>query len=102
MKYKGYTAKVDFDDDAGIFHGEIINLRDVITFEGKTVEELKQAFRDSVEDYLDNCTYNHFIYLTAHFSGQIQARSAEFSCWRAYPCESQCLCSIRQMPDMPA
>jgi predicted HicB family RNase H-like nuclease len=42
-------------DDADIFHGEIINLRDVITFEGETVEELKQAFIDSVEDYLDFC-----------------------------------------------
>ena len=55
MEYKGYFAKVEFDDDANIFHGEIINLRDVITFEGKAVEELRQAFRDSVDDYLDFC-----------------------------------------------
>jgi len=34
MEYKEYFAKVEFDDDAGIFHGEVINLRDVITFEG--------------------------------------------------------------------
>jgi predicted HicB family RNase H-like nuclease len=56
MEYKGYFAKVEFDDDANIFHGEIINLRDVITFEGKAVKELRQAFRDSVDDYLDFCT----------------------------------------------
>ena len=55
MEYKGYFAKVEFDDDAGIFHGEIINLRDVIIFEGETAKELKQAFQDSVDDYLEFC-----------------------------------------------
>jgi len=55
MEYKGYFAKVEFDDDANIFHGEVINLRDVITFEGETVKELKEAFQDSVDDYLDFC-----------------------------------------------
>ena len=55
MEYKGYIGKVEYDDEAGIFHGEIINLRDVITFQGETVEELRQAFRESVEDYLDFC-----------------------------------------------
>lgn len=55
MEYRGYVAKVEFDDEAGIFHGEIINLRDVITFEGITVEELRNAFKDSVEDYLEFC-----------------------------------------------
>ena len=55
MEYKGYSAKVEFDDDANIFHGEVINLRDVITFEGETVKKLKQAFQDSVDDYLDFC-----------------------------------------------
>ena len=55
MEYKGYFAKVEFIDDDNIFHGEIINLRDVISFEGETVDELKQAFQDSVDDYLDFC-----------------------------------------------
>jgi len=55
MEYKGYIGHVEFDDDAEIFHGEVINTRDVITFQGKTVEEIKQAFRDSVEDYLEYC-----------------------------------------------
>lgn len=55
MEYKGYVAKVEFDDEAEIFHGEVINLRDVITFEGESVAELKQAFQDSVEDYLAFC-----------------------------------------------
>ena len=55
MEYKGYFAKVEFDDSADTFHGEVINLRDVITFEGETVKELRKAFVDSVEDYLEFC-----------------------------------------------
>jgi predicted HicB family RNase H-like nuclease len=56
MEYKGYFAKVEFDDKANVFFGEIINLRDVITFEGATVESLRKAFNDSVEDYLAFCS----------------------------------------------
>lgn len=55
MEYKGYIGKVEFDDEAPIFHGEVINTRDVITFQGESVGELTQAFRDSVDDYLDFC-----------------------------------------------
>jgi predicted HicB family RNase H-like nuclease len=55
MTYKGYIATVEYDDGAGIFHGEVVNLRDVITFQGTSVEELRQAFTDSVDDYLEFC-----------------------------------------------
>lgn len=55
MTYKGYMGKVEFDDEAGIFYGEVINLRDVITFQGTSVQELRQAFQDSVDDYLEFC-----------------------------------------------
>lgn len=55
MEYKGYIGKVEFDDEAGIFHGEVVNTRDVITFQGKSVAELKKAFRESVDDYLAFC-----------------------------------------------
>ena len=55
MEYNGYHAVVTFDDEVGILHGEVIDTRDVITFQGKSVDELRQAFRDSVEEYLKIC-----------------------------------------------
>jgi predicted HicB family RNase H-like nuclease len=55
MEYKGYIGKVEIDEDAGLLHGEVINIRDVITFQGRTVEELQQALRESVDDYLEFC-----------------------------------------------
>jgi predicted HicB family RNase H-like nuclease len=50
--YKGYHAAVSFDEDALLFHGEVLGLRDVITFQSKTAEDLPRAFHDSVDDYL--------------------------------------------------
>ena len=55
MKYKGYEAAVKFDDEIDSFFGEVINTRDVITFYGKSVAELKREFKNSVEDYLEFC-----------------------------------------------
>ena len=55
FEYKDYVGHVTFDDEAEIFHGDVINTRDVITFQGKSVAELKKAFKDSVNDYLDFC-----------------------------------------------
>ncbi len=55
MQYKGYVARIDFDEEANVFHGEVVNIRDVITFQGKSVEEIRNAFHDSIDDYLEFC-----------------------------------------------
>ncbi|HAB98231.1 MAG TPA: toxin-antitoxin system HicB family antitoxin [Parachlamydiales bacterium] len=55
MKYKGYVGHVQYDDEAKIFHGEVLGLRDIITFQGTSVDELEQSFQDSVNDYLKWC-----------------------------------------------
>lgn len=55
MNYKGYQGHVNYDDEAKLFHGEVVGLRDVITFQGTSVDELEQAFKDSVDEYLEFC-----------------------------------------------
>ena len=55
MKYKGYQAIFKYDDETEIFHGEVIGTRDVIFFEGTSVEELNREFRFSIDDYLALC-----------------------------------------------
>lgn len=59
MEYKGYIASIEFDEEAQIFHGEVINIRDVITFQATSFDELPQAFQDSVEDYLQFCATSY-------------------------------------------
>ena len=46
MEYKGYIGAVQFDEAAEIFHGEVINLKDVITFQSDSVEGLKREFHN--------------------------------------------------------
>ena len=55
MKYKGYRGQVMYDDEARVFHGRIVGLKDVISFQGTTVIELEQALKDSVDTYLAWC-----------------------------------------------
>ena len=55
MKYKGYAGKAEYDDEAEVFYGEVIGLRDVVTFKGSSVAALKKAFRESVDEYLAFC-----------------------------------------------
>lgn len=53
--YKGYVAQMDVDVAARILYGRVLDLKDVITFQGTTVEEAIQSFHDSVDAYLDFC-----------------------------------------------
>ena len=55
MKYKEYVGQFTYDDEAKLFHGEVIGIKYVITFQGTTIKELEQAFKDSVDDYLEWC-----------------------------------------------
>ena len=55
MEYKGYDARVTFDDEAGILHGEVAGIRDVVTFQGQSVTELRGAFQESIDDYIRFC-----------------------------------------------
>lgn len=55
MKYKGYSGHIEYDDGAKIFHGEVLGIKDVITFQGTNVEEIEKAFKDSVDDYIAFC-----------------------------------------------
>ena len=55
MIYKGYIGVAYVDDDADVIRGNVVNTRDTITFQGKTVSAARRAFRESVDDYLAFC-----------------------------------------------
>lgn len=56
LEYKGWVAgPIEFDDEAGLFSGMVVGLRDVIHFAGRDPDELAQAFRDSIDVYLAFC-----------------------------------------------
>ncbi len=55
ITYKGYAARIEFSSEDDCFIGHIAGIKDVVGFHAESVGELKQAFFDSVEDYLEVC-----------------------------------------------
>lgn len=55
LKYLDYTATIQYSADDDVFFGKVIGINDLITFEGTSVSELKDAFKESVEDYIETC-----------------------------------------------
>ena len=55
MKYKEYLATVHYSAEDEVFYGKIEGVEDLISFEGRDVKELKEAFEDAVEDYVELC-----------------------------------------------
>ncbi len=55
MTYKGYAAKIEYSDEDECFIGHIIGIQDIVGFHGDTVQALKDAFIEAVDDYLETC-----------------------------------------------
>ncbi len=55
MNYKGYCARIEYSDEDACLVGHIAGIRDVVGFHGDSVEELKTAFHEAVDDYLATC-----------------------------------------------
>ncbi len=55
MTYKGYSARIDYDDEDGIFFGKIAGIRDGVGFHADTVADLRKAFHEAVDDYVATC-----------------------------------------------
>ena len=88
LTYKGYQGSFEYDPEADIFHGDVLHINDIITFQGRSIDELKAALTESVEVYLEYCkkkgrspekpfsgTFN--VRLTPEIHQQIAMRAAE-------------------------
>ena len=55
MTYKGYVGTVEYSEEDGCLFGRIAGIHDIITYEGESVTEIRQAFEEAVDDYLKHC-----------------------------------------------
>lgn len=55
MEYKGYLGSVEFSEEEDVFFGKIMNIRSLISYEGKNVMELSEQFREAVDEYSSIC-----------------------------------------------
>lgn len=52
MEYRGFIGEFTYDEDTGIFEGNVINSEELILFQGKSLEDLYVDFREAIEDYI--------------------------------------------------
>jgi len=85
MTYKGYQARVDFDADDGIFVGRIAGIDDNVGFHAESVRDLRDAFHEAVDDYLETCakigkapekSYSGNVFLRVHENTHARAAKA--------------------------
>ena len=55
LQYKGYTGTVEWSDPDNVWHGRLVGVRGIISYEGDDQKQLEERFREAVEDYLDFC-----------------------------------------------
>lgn len=55
LEYKGYYASLRFSSEDEVFYGKLLGIDDLVNFEGASVRELKKAFHEAVDDYLETC-----------------------------------------------
>lgn len=55
LNYKGYFSKPEMSFEDGILYGKIEGINDLVTFEGETISQLREAFKEAVDDYLEYC-----------------------------------------------
>ena len=75
LTYKGYQGSFEYDPEADIFHGDVLHINDVITFQGRSIDELKAALAESVEIYLEYCKKKNRV-PEKPFSGTFNVRIA--------------------------
>jgi len=55
MKYNNYVGSVEYSEEDGCLFGRLLGINDIISYEGESVTELREAFKEAVEDYLETC-----------------------------------------------
>ena len=55
MLYKGYSARIEYSDEDECFVGRVAGIRDILTFHGESVAEVRQAFEEALDFYLETC-----------------------------------------------
>ncbi len=55
LQYKDFIGSVHFSAEDGVFFGKLEGISDLVTFEGTNVDEIKGAFQEAVDDYIDIC-----------------------------------------------
>ena len=74
LKYKDFIATVKYSDEDEAFVGRIEGIDSVVSFEGQSVKELKTAFKEAVESYIDFCSRKGILHSKKSYTGIFNVR----------------------------
>jgi|AMFO01.1.fsa_nt_gi Uncharacterized protein encoded in hypervariable junctions of pilus gene clusters len=74
IRYKDYISTIEYEEDMEMFHGRVANIRDVVSFYGKSVDELKTEMKKSVDEYISFCE-GRGIQPSKRYSGRLNLRT---------------------------
>ena len=75
ITYKGFIGSVHFAAEDRVFYGKVEGINDLISFEGKTVDELEEGFKYMVDEHIKDCKKNH-LPLEKSYKGNLNMRLA--------------------------
>ena len=58
MQYKGYSGNIEFSEEDGVFHGRVVGIKSLLSYEGDSVSTITEDFHNAVDEYLDFCVEN--------------------------------------------
>lgn len=77
LEYKGYTGSIEYSKEDDLLFGKVLGIRGLISYEGKTGNELEKDFKEAIDTYLTDCK-NEGITPEKPFKGSFNVRvSAE-------------------------
>jgi len=59
LQYKGYTGSIELSEEDGVFHGKVVGIKSLISFEGESVKKITEDFQNAVDEYLEFCKDNN-------------------------------------------
>jgi predicted HicB family RNase H-like nuclease len=74
LKYKDFIATIKYSEEDDTFIGRIEGVDSVVSFEGQSIEELRSAFREAVESYLDFCSRKGISHSQKSYTGVFNVR----------------------------
>ncbi len=73
IRYKGFIGSMHYASEDRVFYGKVEGVKDLITFEGSTVDELEEGFKNMVDDHIKHCTAQN-IAIEKSYKGNLNIR----------------------------
>ena len=56
MMHRNYAARIKYSNEDACFIGRVDGIKPIITFHGDSVDEIRQAFQEAVDFYIETCS----------------------------------------------